>query len=127
MLLLGHSRTCIGIEEHAQGDFKKHLLLFDPSYKPKTMAALKNLKLPNNKTQTRELRKSLYQMKQQQFQVVFVDGLYDNENEKEVTFLQIILFNFYSFFSSSFYQLFIAVKFAFITLLSRFRSYLTEL
>jgi len=77
----GHSRTIIGFEV-GKDDASKNLLLFDPSTPSHKMNALKKLQIPCSKTQLKDLRKSLKQMKNSQFQLVFIDGIYVDHNEK---------------------------------------------
>ena len=61
------------------------MLLFDPSTPSHKMNALKKLPIPCSKTQLKDLRKSLKQMKNSQFQLVFIDGIYVDHNEKNVS------------------------------------------
>ena len=49
------------------------------------MNALKNLKIPCSKMEIKDLRKSLKQMRHSKFQLVFIDGVYDDDSEKSVS------------------------------------------
>ncbi|XP_066923097.1 zinc finger-containing ubiquitin peptidase 1-like [Clytia hemisphaerica] len=75
----GHSRTIIGLEEYS-GSAENQLLIFDPS--SHKMQLIKSIKPPYTKIQTKALRKSLHQMKYKQFQLVFIDGVYKSECDR---------------------------------------------
>lgn len=80
----GHSRLCIGCEEVDKADFKTQLLLFDPGHKYHAMRTLlANLNDHSKIPQLRMLRKTLKQMKSKQFQIIFIDGLYETEVDVE--------------------------------------------
>eukprot|EP00794_Sanderia_malayensis_P000378 gene378-1011_t len=79
----GHSRLCIGVEEHPRGECPIYLMLFDPSHSPRQMKALLQNMTANVTAQLRLLRRSLKQMRSKQYQIVFIDGLYETEEEFE--------------------------------------------
>ena len=79
----GHSRLCIGYEEHTSADNPLHLLLFDPSHSPAQMRKLLNTYDGKMKSHTRILRRSIKQMQARQYQIVYVDGLLVGQQEFE--------------------------------------------
>eukprot|EP00795_Rhopilema_esculentum_P017399 gene17399-8999_t len=79
----GHSRLCIGVEEHPRGECPVYLLLFDPSHAPRQMKALLQNVSSNVSAQLRLLRRSLKQMRSKQYQILYIDGLYEDDLEIE--------------------------------------------
>ena len=82
MLLLctynsGHSRTVVGIEER---DNEVSLLLLDPSLKSNQMHKV----LMDTKNCVRLLKKGIDQFKQEEYEIVFIDGILD-QNILEVS------------------------------------------
>ncbi|XP_065676119.1 zinc finger-containing ubiquitin peptidase 1 isoform X1 [Hydra vulgaris] len=66
----GHSRLCIGIEEHK--DKECFLLLLDPSTNVKQMQSF--ISLQNQKNMIKHFRKSIKQLRQKEFQILYIDG-----------------------------------------------------
>ena len=69
-------------------------MLFDPSHAPRQMKALVQNVSTNIGAQLRLLRRSLKQMRSKQYQIVFIDGVMDSDQEYEVMsrcFCRIIL------------------------------------
>jgi len=79
----GHSRLCIGVEEHPRGECPIYLLLFDPSHAPRQMKALIQNVSSNVSAQLRLLRRSLKQMRSKQYQILYIDGIYEDDAEFE--------------------------------------------
>lgn len=79
----GHSRLCIGVEEHSRGECPIYLLLFDPSHAPRQMKALLQNAANNVSAQLRLLRRSLKQMRSKQYQILYIDGVYSEDAEFE--------------------------------------------
>lgn len=80
---LGHSRLVVGFEEKVHKNRNQNLLLFDPSVSQKQMQTL--LKQQKEKSLGLTiLRKSLKQMKSKKYQIVYVDGIMDEE-ERQVS------------------------------------------
>ena len=71
----GHSRTIIGVEERRE---EVVLLVLDPQ--PRMAAILND---PAHHMQ--QLRRSVQQLKQRQYQIVFVDGIVLTEEERRVS------------------------------------------
>ena len=87
---LGHSRLCIGVEEHPRGECPIYLLLFDPSHAPRQMKALIQNVSNNVSAQLRLLRRSLKQMRSKQYQILYIDGIYEDDAGFEVNLLRVI-------------------------------------
>ncbi|XP_065649041.1 zinc finger-containing ubiquitin peptidase 1 isoform X5 [Hydra vulgaris] len=66
----GHSRLCIGIEEHKNKEC--FLLLLDPSTNVKQMQSF--ISLQNQKSMIKHFRKSIKQLRQKEFQILYIDG-----------------------------------------------------
>lgn len=76
----GHSRTVIGIEILKTGD--ELLLILDPGVRKNTME--KALSAPNPFGTLNILRKSLYNMKDRQYQIATVVGIVGSQQEYQV-------------------------------------------
>ena len=78
-IFLGHSRLVIGFEEKFNKSRNQNLLLFDPACCQRQMQRLLEKGKGINLT---ILRKSRNQMKSQQYQIVYVDGIMTDEERK---------------------------------------------
>lgn len=81
-MIVGHSRTIMGIEVHRDGSLV--LLVLDPSHSPQQMAQLGDTS--SSSGALRLLRKSEAAMKARQYQIVAVVGTIDNEQQYQVRF-----------------------------------------
>ena len=66
-------------------------MLFDPSHAPRQMKALLQNVSTNVSAQLRLLRRSLKQMRSKQYQIVYIDGLFETDLEFEVSVHIILL------------------------------------
>lgn len=82
-MIVGHSRTIMGIEVHRDGSLV--LLVLDPSHSPQQMAQLGDTS--SSSGALRLLRKSEAAMKARQYQIVAVVGTIDNEQQYQVCFV----------------------------------------
>ncbi|KAF8777998.1 Zinc finger-containing ubiquitin peptidase 1 [Argiope bruennichi] len=73
----GHSRTIIGLEELQDGSLQ--LLVFDPSHSKSQMEQFSSTALNSNAM--RLIRRPLSALKARQYQLVYVDGIIENEDE----------------------------------------------
>lgn len=87
VLVLGHSRTVVGIEEKKNKSLC--LLLFDPGCSSQEMQKL--LKQNSDGTGLKLLRKFVGSLKEKQYQIVAVDGVLSLE-EKAVSISEKLLF-----------------------------------
>lgn len=87
---LGHSRLVVGYEEHHAKTRTRSLILFDPSTSKEQMQKLMRGK--KTASSFSFLKKTPKQMKSKQYQLVYVDGLI-NEDEKEVQDVVLIHWN----------------------------------
>lgn len=78
LLLTGHSQTVIGIEILKDGE--PLLLIIDPSTRPNQMEKL----LSNNTNNLGLIRKSIHNMKSDQYQIATVTGLVTSDEELQV-------------------------------------------
>lgn len=76
----GHSRTIIGLEELSDGNLQ--LLVFDPSHNKFQMEQFNSTSL--NYNTMRLIRRPLSAVKARQYQLVYVDGILDSEDEYQV-------------------------------------------
>lgn len=76
----GHSRTIIGLEQLNDGSLQ--LLVFDPSHSKSQMEQFNSTSLNTNAM--RLIRRPLSQLKARQYQLVYVDGILDTEDEYQV-------------------------------------------
>lgn len=85
VVLLGHSRTIMGVEVHRDGTII--LLVLDPSHSPMQMNQINDSSA--GCAAMRLLRKSEAAMKARQYQVVAVVGMIDSDQQYQVIpFLQ---------------------------------------
>ncbi|KFM75962.1 Zinc finger with UFM1-specific peptidase domain protein, partial [Stegodyphus mimosarum] len=77
----GHSRTIIGLEELRDGNLQ--LLVFDPSHSKSQMEQFNSTALNSNAM--RLIRRPLSALKARQYQLVYVDGILDTEEEYQKT------------------------------------------
>ena len=75
----GHSRLCVGCEVSNQSDSPIKLLMFDPGFSKAKMQSLLKSKDLNNHTKC--IKKSIKQMRHDQFQLLYIDGLYRKDDE----------------------------------------------
>jgi len=79
----GHSRTCFGVERKV-ADNSLTLMIFDPSHSSTKMKDLKD-NLSNHETckfsHLSLLRRSISQLKYDQFQVLYIDGVYTTHDQ----------------------------------------------
>lgn len=80
----GHSRCVVGVDERS-----RQILLFDPSWTPKTM---RDLKHKNSETVITKLSHSVESFDEEQYQLVVVQGLMVDEHEFEVNCSQMVFF-----------------------------------
>ncbi|PRD29576.1 UNVERIFIED_CONTAM: zinc finger with UFM1-specific peptidase domain protein [Trichonephila clavipes] len=73
----GHSRTIIGLEELQDGNLQ--LLVFDPSHSKSQMEQFSSTALNSNAM--RLIRRPLSALKARQYQLVYIDGLLETEDE----------------------------------------------
>ena len=73
----GHSRTIIGIEQRASG---LTLLVLDPSHGPRQVAAL-----GTSRDSLRLIRRNMAAMRAPQYQIVAVRGLFETEEQFQVS------------------------------------------
>ncbi|XP_054718999.1 zinc finger-containing ubiquitin peptidase 1-like [Uloborus diversus] len=73
----GHSRSIIGLEELRDGSLQ--LLVFDPSHSKSQMEQFSTTELNSNAM--RLIRRPLLALKARQYQLVFISGLLDSEEE----------------------------------------------
>lgn len=78
---IGHSRTIIGLEELNDGSLQ--LLVFDPSHSKSQMEQFSSTSLNSNAM--RLIRRPLSALKARQYQLVYVDGILDSEEEYQVS------------------------------------------
>ena len=76
----GHSRTCVGCERNTKWESPLKVVIFDPS-----CGKMAGFKTGNEKQMSQSLKKSLKQMKQKQFQVLYVDGVLETTGEIEAS------------------------------------------
>lgn len=92
----GHSRTIIGLEELNDGNLQ--LLVFDPSHSKSQMEQFNSTSLNSNAM--RLIRRPLSALKARQYQLVYVDGILDSEDEYQVIYFIIIRNDFFLFLLS---------------------------
>ena len=68
----------VGVEEHSGKDGGLYLLLFDPSHSTKQMQTLLE-DIQSGGASLRHLRRSLKQMRCKQYQIVYLDGVMDEQ------------------------------------------------
>lgn len=73
----GHSRTIIGVEQRASG---LTLLVLDPSHGPRQVAAL-----GSSRDSLRLIRRNMTAMRAPQYQIVAVRGLFETEEQYQVS------------------------------------------
>lgn len=73
----GHSRTVIGIEEHGQEIF---LILLDPSHDSQQLHSV----LMDTRNSVKLLLKSIQQFKQDEYEIVFIEGLLNEQEKKDM-------------------------------------------
>lgn len=78
----GHSRTIIGLEELQDGNLQ--LLVFDPSHSKSQMEQFSSTALNSNAM--RLIRRPLSALKARQYQLVYVDGVIETEDEYQVKY-----------------------------------------
>lgn len=88
MVVTGHSRTIIGVEQRASGIT---LLVLDPSHGPRQVAAL-----GSSRDSLRLIRRNMAAMRAPQYQIVAVRGLFETDDQYQVSI-------FYLFFLHSFF------------------------
>lgn len=77
---IGHSRTIIGLEEMQDGSLQ--LLVFDPSHRKSQMEQFNST--ASNANAMRLIRRPLSALKAKQYQLVYIDGVLETEEEYQV-------------------------------------------